>query len=93
VIAALNYLDWGKHNSGLPLHSQGSQDKFDHLMNGYYEAPRDAEGDYTPPVGAVLQFTNLYDSSRFMLDEIRLAKGGPLNRGDVRAFRCLAIPR
>jgi hypothetical protein len=21
VIAALNYLDWGKHNSGLPLHN------------------------------------------------------------------------
>jgi hypothetical protein len=41
VIAALNYFDWGKHNSGIPLHNQGSQDKFDHLMNGYYQAPRD----------------------------------------------------
>jgi hypothetical protein len=60
-------------------------------MNGYYEAPRDAEGGYTPPVGAVLQFTNLYDSSRFMLDEIRLAKGGPLNRGDVRALSLVII--
>ncbi|KAE9368534.1 hypothetical protein N431DRAFT_512718 [Stipitochalara longipes BDJ] len=91
VLQALNYLDWdnknkGGHSSGLLHFNRISQEKFDQAMKGYYETPQSTDEDFIPPIGAIKEFTDLYRASRLMLDEIRQAKGGSLNQGDVRAL-------
>jgi len=91
VLQALKYLEWDGNNirgpySGLLRHDRISEEKFEHVMKSYYETPQSPGGDFFPPVGAIEEFTNLYQASRHILNETRQAKGFALNRGDVCAL-------
>jgi hypothetical protein len=84
--AANNYAIWDRiHNGGLLEDNKASNTRFELAILSYYETRRPSDGSLRTPENVVPEFTQLYQSSRWLIDEIARSKEN-LTVADVRSL-------